>query len=65
MRGNLVLYVDQYGQNVYARTVDELREKASGRVSKMYRDGKNGKAVHVGYVVGQRWFMAYVPFQGE
>jgi hypothetical protein len=49
----VLLYIDQYGQPVWARTVRELRERAGGgRVSKMYRDKLDGRTVHAGYVVG-------------
>ena len=58
----LTLYVDQYGRHVYARTVKELRDKCcGGRASIMYCDTEEGKTVRKGYVVGQRWFTAYVP----
>lgn len=30
MRGKETLYIDQYGQPVWARTVKELREKCGG-----------------------------------
>lgn len=29
------------------------------RVSKMYVDKKDGRSVHIGYVVGQHWLTAY------
>lgn len=64
MKGRLMLYVDQYGNRWYAETVEELRRKiGGGRVSKMYRDKKDGKAVHTGYVVGKHWCTAYVPYE--
>lgn len=59
MKGIPTLYLDQYGQTVFASTVRELREKCGGAVSKMYVDQKNGKTVHIGYVVGKRWFTAF------
>ena len=56
------LFIDQWGGKVRARTVKELREQCGGgRVSKMYRDTKDGRTLHVGYVVGQRWFNQYAP----
>lgn len=59
-----LLYIDQYGAPVWARTVRELREKAGGgRVSTMYRDKKDGRAMRVGYVVGQRWFTRFAPVE--
>lgn len=55
------LFIDQYGSKIWARSVKDLREQAGGRVSKMYRDLPDGSFVHVGYVVGQRWFSEYAP----
>ena len=43
------LFVDQYGQKFYAKTVKELKEQLPGRIRKMYVDGKNGGVFHVGY----------------
>jgi len=43
MRGKQILYIDQYGQPIWARTVKELREKCGGgRVFKIYRDKQDG-----------------------
>lgn len=40
----VLLYIDQYGQPVWARTGRELRERAGGgHVSKMYRDKLDGR----------------------
>lgn len=64
MRGKQILYIDQYGRPVWARTVKELREKCGGgRVVKIYRDKQDGRSVHVGYGVGSRWFYAYRPVE--
>lgn len=64
MRGKSVLYIDQYGKPVWARTVAELRTKAGGgRISKQYEDRKDGRVVHTGYVVGHRWFTAFKPIE--
>lgn len=65
MRGKLILYVDQYGDKIWAHSVKELREKVGGgRVFKIYVDkiaGQHaGKSVHCGYGVGRRWFNAFV-----
>jgi hypothetical protein len=58
------LFIDQYGEPVWARTVKELRAKAGdGRVSKMYTDKKDGRTVHSGYVVGRRWFSRFAPVE--
>ncbi len=61
-----VLYIDQYDNHYWARTVKELRSKigrGGSRVSTMYRDKKNGPPVRIGYVIGQHWLTAYVPFE--
>lgn len=66
MRGTLMLWIDQYGEPIWARTVKELREKAGGgRVSEMYCDTKDGRTVCRGYVVGRRWFSGYHPMEVE
>lgn len=65
MRGQWMLYRDQYGNSWGASTVRELREKiGGGKVSKMYADDRAGDCVHIGYVVGQHWCRAYLPFAG-
>lgn len=54
------LFVDQYGERVYATTRAELCEKAGVKhCVKMYRDKRNGPTVWAGYVVGTRWFTAF------
>lgn len=57
------LYVDQYGNRFYAKTLKALREQLPGRVSKMYCDKKDGSIVCTGYVIGQHWLTCYVPFE--
>ena len=56
------LFVSQYGDRFYARTIKELREQIPGRCSKMYVDRK-GETIHVGYVVGRLWLTAYIPME--
>lgn len=66
MNGKWTLYIDQYGNRFGAATVKELRAKigcGGSRVSKMYRDKKDGRTVHVGYVVGTQWCTAYQPVE--
>lgn len=66
MNGELTLYIDQWGSKYWAKTVKELRERVGmggSRVSKMYRDKKDGRTVHVGYVVGEHWLTAYRPVE--
>ena len=63
-----MLYIDQYGNRIYANTVAELRKKhgaGGSRVSRMYQEAATGKIYHVGYVVGKSWYLAYVPMQKE
>lgn len=56
----LYLFVDQYGNRIQARTVKELKEQVGpGKVSKMYVDSKTKGTLHVGYVVGKRWFTQF------
>ncbi len=58
------LFIDQFGQPIWARTVKELREKVgAGRVFKVYCDKKEGPPMHVGYGVGSRWFNEYAPVE--
>lgn len=62
MKGKNTLYIDQYGNKFWARTVKELRAQigmGGSRVSKMYVDLKQGGSRHVGYVVGAHWCTAY------
>ncbi len=62
MNGTPTLFLDQFGSHIFANTVKELRSKVNGggcRVGKMYVDQKNGSTIHIGYVVGPRWFTAF------
>ena len=60
MNGKVMLYVNQYGERWYAKSVRELHRKVGGaRPSKMYVDLKDGRTVHIGYVVGAHWCTAY------
>lgn len=65
MNGKLMLYLDQFGNYFYARTVKELREKVGtrgSRISKMYVDGADG-ARHVGYVIAGHWLSMFTPVE--
>lgn len=62
MKGERTLYLDQYGSRFWANNVRELRKQVGmggSKVSKMYRDKKDGSIVHVGYVIGQHWLTAF------
>lgn len=66
MRGKWIMYIDQYGAKVWARTVAELRREAGGgRVCKLYHDkvDTTRRTFHIGYCVGRRWFTAYAPVE--
>jgi hypothetical protein len=58
-----LLYLDQYGNAFWARTLKELKEQIPGRVSIMYCDKKDGSTVRQGYVIGQHWLQAYQPVE--
>ena len=62
MNGKPTLYIDQHSNRFWAKTVRELRSKVGmggSKVRKMYVDKKDGKSVHIGYVVGDHWLTAY------
>jgi len=64
MNGTFTLYLDQYGNRFVAMTVKELAAKVGGgRVTKMYQDKRDGRTVHIGYVIGRHWLSAYRPFE--
>jgi hypothetical protein len=61
-----ILYIDQFGNRIWARTVNELRSqigRGTSRVSKMYADKLDGRTVHTGYVIGKHWLAAYAPVE--
>ena len=62
--GKQTLFLDQFGQPVWAKTVKELIEQVGGsKASKMYTDKKDGSTVHCGYIVANRWFTAFQPLE--
>lgn len=61
MRGQLTLYVDQWGNKFFARTVRELWKQIPGRCYRMNVDGMDGRTYHIGYIIGQHWLEAYQP----
>ena len=56
------LFISQYGDKFYAKTVKELREQIPGRCSKMYID-RGDEMYHVGYVIGNLWLSMYIPYE--
>lgn len=58
-------WLDQYGHGLWAHSRKELiaKEGSGSRVSKMYRDKADGSIVHVGYVIGTRWFTKLAPVE--
>lgn len=65
MNGKLMLYIEHSGQShIFARNVRELQRLAGGgRVSKQYINDIEGNTFHTGYVIGNKWFTAYIPFK--
>jgi len=67
MNGKLLLYVDQFGNHFYARTVRELREKvgsSGSRIAKMYvENGADDEPRHVGYVIAGHWLKMFAPIE--
>lgn len=56
------LFIDQYGNNVWASSAKELAERTgASKLSKMYVDKKDGPTRWIGYVARDRWFAAYRP----
>jgi VanZ family protein len=58
MNGKRKLYVDQYGNHVWASSLNEMRRRFGGRVRKMYKD-VGDSSVMVGYVIGHHWFTVF------
>ena len=67
MNGTLMLYLDQYGNHFYARTVRELQEKvgsSGSRIAKMYVEhGADGEPRHGGYVIAGHWLKMFAPIE--
>jgi len=60
-----LLYIDQYGDKFWARTIKELCEKMGvSKASKMY-DDFDGKSYQVGYVIGDHWLLEFTPMRKE
>lgn len=58
------LCVDQYGNKVYAKTAKELAENMGRtKARRIYRDGKDGKTYHCGYIVAGCWFEVFSRIQ--
>jgi hypothetical protein len=59
------LYIDQWGNKWWAKTVKELCKKVGySKACRMYCDYGDGTA-HIGYVVGPHWCSAYIPYKGK
>lgn len=66
MKRKLLLYMDQFGNHFYARSVKELRQqigRGGSRISRLYQDRKDGSVVHTGYVIGGHWLMMFEPVE--
>ena len=57
------LYVDQFGNCWFVKTVQEIQEQVGGDIKKMYSEKADGSAVHVGYVIGPHRCRAYKPLE--
>lgn len=58
------LFVDQYGQKLWASSAKELAGKLGGaKLQKMYVDKKAGGAAWIGYVARHQWLTAYKPVE--
>lgn len=58
------LWIDQYGQKIWAKNRKQLVAACGGgKVSIMYCDKKDGSVVRTGYVVGSRWFNQFSPVE--
>ena len=60
MNGKLMLYLDQFGNYFYARTVRELRGKVGSSGS---RNGADGEPRHIGYVIAGHWLRMFAPIE--
>lgn len=58
--------IDQYGNRFrfgkHARR-DLMEQLGRKSASKMYQDKKDGRSVHVGYVIAGHWLTLYIPFE--
>lgn len=64
----MYMAIDQYGQTFLG--LEHPRKDLCDRlgrshVEKMYIDGSNGEAIHVGYIIGGLWLRLYrvLPFE--
>ncbi len=62
--------IDQYGNKVFISEHPRKELTDFHRVQhaeKIYRDGENGKAIHVGYIVAGHWYevLKLSPFKKE
>lgn len=54
--------IDQYGQTFHGLEYprkDLLRKLGKQHAAKIYRDKKDGRSVHVGYIIGGLWLSIY------
>lgn len=54
--------IDQYGQtwkNLEHPRKDLMKKIGCSHAEKMYVDGEDGKAYHIGYVIGGLWLNVY------
>jgi hypothetical protein len=60
------MWLDQHGNHFVARTVKQAHAYCGGgRVSRMFVHTKDGRFVHVGYIIGERWLTCFVRWEKE
>lgn len=58
----MFMAIDQYGQSYHGLVKprrDLLRRIGRKHASRMFRDKKDGQAVHVGWIIGGLWLTIY------
>lgn len=58
----MFMAIDQYGQTYHGLVKprrDLLSRLGRKRASRMFRDTKDGRAVHVGWIIGGLWLEVY------
>jgi hypothetical protein len=68
MNGRAMLWLDQWGQPYWSKTIRELCQKlgyARRSARPMYVDGTDGKSYRTGVVIGRFWLSGYFPLRDE
>jgi hypothetical protein len=59
-----LIAIDQWGETIHLGDCRHPRQELLAALGKrsakrMYRDTRNGRSKHIGYVIGSRWFTLY------